>query len=111
MDKYSKEARLLGSNKIETTEQLSFYRNNLSDKISNLKAKREDLYYEIKRKNGINKVEIQNQITILSRQIKELKSKEMMCDDIKKRIPMIKEQIKNQEQYSERGKSKNEYAK
>lgn len=111
MDKYSKEARLLGSNKIETTEQLSFYRNNLSDKISNLKAKREDLYYEIKRKNGINKVEMQNQITILSRQIKELKSKEMMCDDIKKRIPMIKEQIKNQEQYSERGKSKNEYAK
>lgn len=112
MDKYAKETRLLGSNKIETTEQLSFYRNSLANEISNLKAQREDLYYDIKRKKEVDKLEIQNKITRLSKQINNLKSKEMMCDDIKNRIPIIKEQMKSQEQYNnERRKYKNEYAK
>lgn len=112
MNKYSKEARLLGINKIETTKQLSLYKKGLADEISNLKAKREDLYYDIKRKKSESKLEMQNQIDVLSDKIKFLKDEEMMCEDIKKRVPMIKEQVRNQEHYNnERSRNKNEYIK
>lgn len=112
MDKFSEEARLLSRNKIQTTKQLFSYKSGISKELANLKAQRENLYYELKRKKNCNNIEAQNQIAVLSDKINCLKEQEMMCDEIKNRIPKIKENVEKQENYNkERSKVKDEYFK
>lgn len=113
LDIISNEAKLLGRNKIETTMQLFSYTEDLSKELSILKAKREDCYIKLKRKSNINKSEIQKEIIKLTIKISLIKREEMMCTDIAKRIPQMKNNIKvlYENEKMERGKNKNEYSK
>lgn len=107
MDRLSKEARLLSRNKIINKEDLDNYISNLNDDLRELQAKREDYYIVLKRNNNVDKNKIQDEITDITSKINFIKEEEMMCREIKNRIPKIEENLKEiKKENKERSKEK-----
>ena len=83
------------------------YISNLNDDLRELQAKREDYYIVLKRNNNVDKNKIQDEITDITSKINFIKEEEMMCREIKNRIPKIEENLKEiKKENKERRKEK-----
>jgi len=97
LDAISKEARLLVVNKIDTTEQLSLYGDNLQAEMKSLINDRKELYKKsrtVEVKQDENKLsEVKTKISALSKKIGKLRQEVKLCDDITVRSGVIKEKL------------------
>ena len=111
MERISEEARLLCSNDIKTTKELSLYMNTLNEELKNLEEERDKLYYQ---NTKLKKEERQENYTKLSQiagKIQFLKHKIKMCKEIEARVPKIKQNLKELDEKEEiqKGKEKKDY--
>ena len=107
MDKISNEVRFLNRTGIQTDQELFSYKSSSIIKRKELKSKKENLWKKIKRaKTEDEKQQIQYEIQKISEDIKTLNEEIELIEDIETRIPMIKENIK-EEQEKDKSKNKN----
>ena len=111
MERISEEARLLCSNDIKTTKELSLYMNTLNEELKNLEEERDKLYYQ---NTKLKKEERQENYTKLSQiagKIQYLKHKIKMCKEIEERVPKIKQNLKELDEKEEiqKGKERKSY--
>ena len=95
MDEYSNEIRLLNKYNITNSDELNDCKTNLNGQLSDLIRQRNNLYY--KRQNiadNENKEEINKEIEMVSNDITKIRYEIKLCNQIKVRVPEIKEQIK-----------------
>ncbi len=97
LDRLDAETRLLGKNKISTYEDLAAYREGLLLDISALEDRRQTLRYEVKRSNRKGDLktvdESKKQISLISKQIRELRKEVGLCDDIAIRSAQTREEL------------------
>ena len=102
MDKYSEEAKLLSNNKIETASDLEKYYLKKNEELKLALGERGVLWdRRASKKNEDIRQEICNQISAKTEIINRLRKEVLLCEDIKTRIPKIKEnleQLKKEEQ-------------
>ena len=102
MDKYSNEAKFLCRNNINSTEELFSYKKLLNTEILDIESKIRSLNKKIK---NADKSEIQDLTNIKSDLYAKkvfLKKEVELCEGIEKRIPIIKEELKENEFERER---------
>lgn len=105
MNEISEQTRLLVSNKIETHEQLLFYKDCVSNDVRELVSKRHNLWIKHKRvKNEIDKQAIRKEIENITKELIPKRKEVETCNSIEKRLDIVKENIKEFEE--ERGKEK-----
>ena len=105
LDEISKQTQLLVSHKIETYEQLLFYKDTINQDIKDLTTKRENLWRKIKRtKDNDEKVSIRNEIDTLTKLLAPKRKEVVLCEGIEKRLNAVKENIKEFEE--EKGKER-----
>ena len=102
MDKYSNEAKFLCRNNINSTEELFSYKKLLNTEISDIESKIRSLNKKIR---NADKSEIQY-LTNLKNDLYAkkvfLKKEVELCEGIEQRIPIIKEELKENEFEKER---------
>lgn len=90
MEKYSKEADLLGRNHIETAEQLSDYTERISAEFKNLAIERRKLRNSLRRMHDSEAMQpIKKKISDLSEQMGKLRKNMGLCEDIAERSSMV----------------------
>lgn len=105
MDEISKQTRLLVNNKIETTEQFLFYKENLNIEIDDLTCKKANLWKKFKRvKNEDDKISIRYEIDEITKKLNPKKEQLKLCEDIEKRLDIVKENIKDFDEEKDREK-------
>lgn len=105
MNEISQQTQLLVSHKIETYEQLLFYKDTINQDIQELSSKRENLWKKIKRTdNQEEKVNIHNEIDTIAKILTVKRKEAVLCDGIEKRLDVVKENIKEFE--DEKGKER-----
>lgn len=105
LDEISKQTQLLVSHKIETYQQLLFYKDTINQDIKELETKRENLWRKIKRtKNNEEKLAIRNEIDTLTKLLEPKRKEVVLCEGVEKRIGVVKENI--QEFEEEKGKER-----
>ncbi len=109
LDEISKQTQLLVSQKIETYEQLLFYKDTINQDIKELLTKRENLWRKIKRtNNNEEKVSIRNEIETLTKLIIPKRKEVILCEGIEKRLNVVKENIKEFEESKGKERLKDE---
>lgn len=107
LDQISKQTQLLVNHKIETYQQLLFYKDTISQDIKELSSKRENLWRKIKRtKDDNEKVLIRQEIDTLARLLEPKRKEVVLCEGIEKRLGVVKENIKEFEEEKEKGDKK-----
>lgn len=107
MNEISKQTRLLVSNKIETYEQLLFYKENLSTEVQELLSKKENLWKKFRRtKKETEKNSIRYEINEITKKLKPLREEVVLCDGIEKRLDVVKKNIQEFENNLEINKEK-----
>ncbi|MBS5853639.1 MAG: relaxase/mobilization nuclease domain-containing protein [Clostridium sp.] len=111
MERISEEARLLCSNDIKTTKELSLYMQTLDGELKNLEEERDKLYYQ---NTKLKKEERQENYTKLSQiagKIQYLKHEIKKCKEIEARVPKIKQNLKelDEKEKIQKGKEKKDY--
>jgi len=107
LDQISKQTQLLVNHKIETYQQLLFYKDTINQDIKDLSTKRENLWRKFKRtKNENEKIEIRKEIDVLTRLLEPKRKEVVLCDGIEKRLDVVKENIKEFEEDKEKGEMK-----
>ena len=95
---------MLAKNKIETYEQLLFYKNELGNKVEDLLSKKHNLWIKHKRvKSDYEKNEIRNNIESISNELSKYKEEVLLCEGVIKRLDIVNENIK---EFEEKGKEK-----
>jgi hypothetical protein len=98
LDNISKEARLLGEHRIDTSEQLSAYKAALETEIKALSADRKQLYKQSRTKAVVcdetKLYEVKGKIFELSKRLNTLRREVHLCDDIAVRSGVMSEKIK-----------------
>ena len=96
LDQISEETRFMVSNKIETLEDLTSFREQNSINLEQSIGKRANLWRKYKRaKTEDDKIKIYNEIELLYPKIKELYNNRRYCDSISKRSIQIQNNIDN----------------
>lgn len=96
MEEISKQTRMLAKNKIETYEQLLFYKNSLENKVSELSSTRENLWRKFKRvTNEEDKILIRNEISVITKDLENKRKEVDLCKKVEERVEVVKENIKN----------------
>lgn len=100
MNKLSEEAKFLSRNKIHSTEELFSYKQLLNEEIRNLELEIRKINRQIKQNENkqmlINlKLELYSKKTFLKEEVE-------ICEEIEKRIPKIKEELREEENEKER---------
>jgi len=94
MNEISEQTRMLVGNKIETYEQLMFYKNSLETDISLLTSEKENLWKKIKRvSDEESKKDIMFEIETISSVLDNKKKEVRLCDGVIERINVVKENI------------------
>ncbi len=97
LDRLDAETRLLGKHGISTYEDMTAYQVGLQEKIAELEAKRKALRYEMRkhqRENEPTKAEtVRGQISDISKQLRELRKEEVLCEDITLRSAQTREEL------------------
>jgi hypothetical protein len=94
IDRISNEITLLCRNKIDTVEQLSSFKEGLTEEIKSLTNQRQGLRNSIRRpKDEATVAEVKGQISLLSIRVGELRKEVVLCDDIAARSQEIKEKM------------------
>lgn len=110
MNEISKQTRLLVSNKIETYEQLLFYKETLNTEVQELSSKREYLWKKFKRaKNIDDKNSIRYEIDEITKKLKPKREEVVLCEKIEKRLDVVKENIKEFEEEKGKERLKDEF--
>lgn len=97
VEKYSEEARLLGKHHIETTEQLVSYKESCEKEIETLTTERKHLRNN-ERHKGITEVErseIKDKISNISKRLGELRKEISLCEDIAARSQNIEKRVEH----------------
>lgn len=92
MDEYSKQAIFLAKNEIKTEEDFIIYADTKIEKLVSLKNEREELWRKIN-KSPINDESIKRRINSLTEEINELSNEVKLCEKIRKRKNIIKENL------------------
>lgn len=92
LDKLTKEAILLNTNRIETIDQLSTYKNGLIHRVTILGNDRKQLYNRLRRSN--DKEDIKQQISLISGEIFSLRKEVVLCENIEIRSISMKNKLK-----------------
>ena len=104
LDEISKQTNMLAKNKIETYEQLLFYKNELSNKVEDLLSKKHNFWIKHKRvKSDYEKNIIRNNIESISNELSKYKEEVLLCDGVIKRLDIVNENVK---EFEEKGKEK-----
>ena len=107
LDQISKQTQLLVNHKIETYQQLLFYKDTINQDIKDLSSKRENLWRKIKRtKDDNEKVLIRQEIDTLTKLLEPKRKEVVLCEGIEKRLGVVKENIKEFEEDKEKGEMK-----
>lgn len=98
LDAITQEARLLGTNHIDTAQQLSSYKEDLETRIDAVTSQRKQLYRKqrtvaVKTDETAAK-QVKEQIDSLSRELKQLRWEVKLCSDIEIRSGIMLEHIK-----------------
>jgi hypothetical protein len=98
----SKETRLLVTHKIETSEQLTAYKDGLTAQIIELCNTRKHLRYQSRSiKDEDRLAAVKTEIAALSEKIGELRREVRLCDDIEKRSAEMRDKIRRWREGSE----------
>ena len=100
MNRLSEEAKFLSRNKIHSAEELFLYKQLLNEEIRNLELEIRKVNRQIKEKKNqqmlVNlKLELYSKKTFLKKEVE-------ICEEIEKRIPKIKEELREKENEKER---------
>ena len=107
LDQISKQTQLLVNHKIETYQQLLFYKDTINQDIKDLSSKRENLWRKIKRtKDDNEKVLIRQEIDTLTRLLEPKRKEVVLCEGIEKRLGVVKDNIKEFEEEKAKGDKK-----
>ena len=110
MEIISKETRLLVREKIETYEQLLFYKNNLGKDISDMLKQRQNLWVRYNRtEKEEDKNSIREKINLLTITLNKLKQEKRLCEEIEESNSKLNEHIKEFEKERNKGEIKNEF--
>ena len=94
MDEYSKENILLVKYNITDSKELNKCKTNLNDQLKDLIRQRNNLYY--KRQNmaeNENKEDFNKKIELVSKEITKIREEIRLCDKIKAKVPIMKEEL------------------
>ena len=105
MEELSEQTKLLSSNEIRTKEQLLFYKDSINIQISELEAKRHNLWIKY---NRTKNEDIKNDISVIKNELNSLRKKVTLCDGIIKRSGEVEENIEEFEKSIGKGKLKDE---
>ena len=98
LDAITQEARLLGTNHIDTAQQLSSYKENLETRIDSLTMLRKQLYRKQRtvavKSDVAEATKVKAEIDSLSRELKQLRWEVKLCSDIEIRSGIMQEHIK-----------------
>lgn len=98
MDAIIQEARLLGTNHIDTAQQLSSYKENLETRIDAVISQRKQLYRKQRtvavKTDEVASTKIRAEIDSLSKEMKQLRWEVKLCSDIEVRSGIVQEHIK-----------------
>ena len=98
LDAITQEARLLGTNHIDTAQQLSSYKENLEMRIDALTMQRKQLYRKQRtvavKTDEDASAKAKAEIDSLSRELKQLRWEVKLCSDIEIRSGIMQEHIK-----------------
>ena len=110
MEELSNEARLLSANNIKTLDDLTNYKDETNFKINELLNQRERLWAKRKLSKDVNEMhKVTEEIASLNDKIIKLRKRVELCEDIKKRIPKINEnldELDTQEELEKEAKDK-----
>lgn len=114
MEQYSEQAIFLNENKLDTKEDLEKYKEQTTCILNERLSKRESLWrYRKLEENSNKQKQICNDISIINLEIKDLRKKIRLIEDIESRIPKMKENIQEmkKEEQDRKEKIKDEYIK
>ena len=98
LDAITQEARLLGTNHIDTAQQLSSYKETLETRIDALTTQRKQLYRKQRtvavKSDEDASAEVKAEIDSLSKELITLRREVMLCSDIEVRSGIMQEHIK-----------------
>ena len=98
LDAITQEARLLGTNHIDTAQQLSSYKENLETRIDVVISQRKQLYRKQRtvavKTDEVASTKIRAEIDSLSKEMKQLRWEVKLCSDIEVRSGIMQEHIK-----------------
>ena len=98
LDVITQEARLLGTNHIDTAQQLSSYKENLETRIDALTTQRKQLYRKQRtvavKTDEATSSKVKAEIDSLSSELKQLRWEVKLCSDIEIRSGIMQEHIK-----------------
>lgn len=107
MNEISEQTRLLVSNKIKTYEQFLFYKDSVEHDVSELISKKHNLWMKYKRTNDKDSKQIiRNEIDKITQKLVPIKKNARLCNDIEKRLSIVKENIKEFETEREKEEKK-----
>lgn len=111
MERISEEAKLLSRNNIKTTSELSLYMNTLKDEQKNLEEERDKLYYQNTKLKKEERQVNYEKLSEIAGKIQFIKGEVQKCEEIRLRVPKIKENIKeiDEEKENEKRKEKKAY--
>ena len=97
LDAITQEARLLGTNHIDTAQQLSSYKENLETRIDSLTMLRKQLYRRQRtvavKSDEAASQQVKTEIDSLSKELKQLRWEVKLCSDIEIRSGIMQEHI------------------
>ena len=98
LDAITQEARLLGTNHIDTAQQLSSYKENLETRIDTVTSQRKQLYRKQRtvavKSDEAASQQVKTEIDSLSKELKQLRWEVKLCSDIEIRSGIMLEHIK-----------------
>lgn len=110
MNEISEQTRLLVSHKIETHEQLLFYKDIVSNEVRELVAKKHNLWIKHKRaKTDYDRQLIRNEIDSITKMLVPKRKEVGICEAIEKRLDVVKENIKEFEEKKGKERLKDEF--
>lgn len=94
VDKYSQEAKLLGKNRIETSEQLFSYKESLQKELETLTDDRKYLRNKLRRNiSEVESAEVKAAISQISQRLSKLRKEISLCDDIAERSHIVEHNL------------------
>ena len=94
IDKYSREARLLGRNNIETEEDLEKFMEGIESKMTAAIEKRTELRRVFNRViPESEKEKLKEEMKELTKELRELRSELKLCEDVRDRSGIIEEKL------------------
>lgn len=111
MERISEEAKLLCSNDIKTTKELSLYIETLNEELKNLEEQRDKLYYQNTKLKKEERQENYDKLSQLASKIQYIKKEVKKCKEIQERIPKIQQNIRelDEEKEIQKGKERKEH--